>query len=86
MPCPHENIVHCPLYVAAHDASLAPLTCIKGDWEEGCAVARDKLDYTKAVGRLRARAPRIVAECEFRQEADRIREQQRRNMRAAGLN
>lgn len=84
MPCPHDNIVHCPLYVAAHDADLVGLSCFTGKEDvDGCRFKH--LDHTAMVERLRARAPRLVAECEFKAEADRIRGQRRRNMRAAGL-
>lgn len=84
MPCPHDNIVHCPLYAAAHDDQLGGYGCAVGEWADGCFGGRS-FDHGAAVERLRAHAPRLVAECEFKAEANRIREQRRRNMRAAGL-
>lgn len=86
MPCPHENVAHCPLYVAAHDPDLADLSCAAKGWgPEGGVFCAHVAEHAAAVERLRARAPRLVAECEWKEEADSIRAQRRRNMRAAGL-
>lgn len=84
--CPHADIRFCPLYLALHDAELVGLGCDDGRLGglEGCAVARG-LDYAPAVERLRARAPRLVAEAAFFEEAAAARAQRLRNMRAAGL-
>lgn len=83
--CPHANIVHCPLYHAAHYGDVVGLSCDDGRLETGfCATAR-KLDYARAVARLEAVRPDIVARCRFNEEAAEAAAQRRRNMRAAGL-
>lgn len=80
--CPHENIVFCPLYIAAHDGRES-IGCDDGrssGWE-GCAVSRG-LDYAKAVARLN---PRFVEACRKKEQAESGREQRRRNMILSGV-
>jgi len=58
--CPHGNIVHCPLYIAAHYPGLGEYSCADGRLNEGgCAVKRG-LNYEKALARLSEAAPKIV--------------------------
>lgn len=83
--CPHANIVHCPLYIALHDARLVHLGCDNGAADpEICAVGRG-VEYAENVGRLIALDPRTVAECRWREEVAGRRAQRDRNMRQAGL-
>lgn len=42
-------------------------------------------DYAGMVAELRARFPRLVAEAEWMAEAEQIRQQRARNLRAAGI-
>ena len=85
MICPHKNIVHCPLYVAAHDADLCLYGCHDGHAEEGCAVKRGAMEYRSAAMRLAAVAPRLVAELSFAADIAAAREQRARNMRMSGI-
>lgn len=83
--CPHANILHCPLYLAAHIPKPGYGGCDDGRLDEGgCAVDRD-MDYVEAVARLRAVDPRLVAELEFEEQADEMRKTRARNMRLAGI-
>lgn len=82
--CPHDNIVHCPLYTGAH-VPHGP-GCDDGELGTGfCAVDRGIMNYRATVELLRLKHPRLVAECEFSEAAERSREQRSRNMRAAGV-
>jgi hypothetical protein len=85
--CPHQNIVHCPLYVAAHSGYIATAErgCISGDWHEGCEVDRGETVYVEAVSRLAKVCPRLVQNCVDRESAELARLQRQRNLRAAGL-
>lgn len=83
--CPHEKIVHCPLYWAAHGAKNGGRSCDDGRLNEGgCGVNRG-IDYDRAVSALRLRDLALVFKCETYAEVDRIRAQRQRNMRAAGI-
>lgn len=83
--CPHANIVHCPLYRAAHHPELLQFGCADSRLDEGgCAVDRGK-SYAGSVAALRMVAPRMVAECQWQDELEASREQQAHNMRAAGI-
>ncbi|MQB09681.1 hypothetical protein DXT96_07410 [Agrobacterium sp. ICMP 6402] len=81
--CPHADIRFCPLYHAAHmDGSFG---CDDGRLDEGgCAVARGWA-YDRAVARLDAAMPRLVAELRWKEEAAEDRLQRDRNMRFLGL-
>lgn len=85
--CPHANIVHCPLYVAAHSGyeATASRGCVSGDWVDGCEVERGETVYVEAVARLVKVCPRLVQNCADRESAALARLQRVRNMRAAGL-
>jgi len=81
--CPHADILHCPLYHAAHIAGAGG--CDDGKLDQGgCAVNRG-MDYHKEVKRLEIEQFQLVAECEFNQRWHERNEQRKRNMRAAGL-
>lgn len=81
--CPHGNIVHCPLYVAAHEGD--GLGCDDGHMGfEGCAIDRGA-DYNQMVAKLCRKNPAMVRECADRENAELARQQRARNMRAAGI-
>lgn len=81
--CPHATIAFCPLYHAAHMAG--GFSCDDGRMGEGtCAVSR-KMSYARAVAKLRAQHPVLVAQLAFAEEAEARQAQRARNMRAAGL-
>ena len=81
--CPHADIQFCPLYHAAHIAGAGG--CDDGQLGEGgCAVSRG-MDYRQAVKRLEVTQFAMMAELEFKQRQNERREQQRRNLQAAGL-
>lgn len=81
--CPHTDIRFCPLYHAAHmDGGFG---CDDGRLDEGgCAVSRG-WSYARALARLDAAMPRIVAEMRWKEEAAEGRLQRDRNMRLLGL-
>lgn len=82
--CPHDNIVHCPLYTGAHVA-YGP-SCDDGELGTGtCAVGRGVISYRATVEKLRGKHPKLVAECEFAEAAEQAKAQRARNMRAAGV-
>lgn len=85
MDCPHENIVHCPLYVAAHDPALSELGCTFAAENpmDGCAIPGS--DYEAAVRELAKVAPWIVAGCLGKERHGRARIQRERNMRLNGI-
>jgi len=85
MPCPHEKIQHCPLYVAAHDPHYG-ISCEDGlAYEGGCAVSRG-LNYPEAVGRLSASGGnQLIAILKFNEANELRKAQVARNMRAAGF-
>ena len=79
MTCPHRNVIHCPLYHAAHSpAEAGGHECDDGRCNENgmCAVSRG-LDYARAVAKLTNQ--RLVAELAFAEHAAEDREQVRRN-------
>ena len=82
MKCPHARVQHCPLYVESHNCRQ--LGCVD-DIAKPCRVERGKTTYTKAVKALRAVDPRLVAICEFNENAYESREQISRNMRLLGI-
>jgi|AmaraimetP72IA01_FD_contig_31_1926027_length_1062_multi_11_in_0_out_0_3 hypothetical protein len=82
--CRHANIMDCPLYHAMHEAGLGP-TCWGKRMAEGICRVDDGADYDHLVEALRARAPRLVAECEFGADYRASKAQRERNMRAAGI-
>lgn len=77
--CPHAEIRFCPLYIASHEND--GLGCVDG-MVDPCRVARGDGAYAAMVARLR---PRLVAERRFLEEAEAMKAQRRRNLRAAGL-
>ncbi len=83
--CPHTNIVNCPLYVAAHDGEIWRFSCADGEIDAGaCAVARSA-NYHEHLGLLRAHAPRLVAECEWRERLSEARIQREHNWLLHGV-
>ncbi len=81
--CPHSNIADCPLYHGMHVPG-GP-SCHSDKLDEGlCAVALGA-DYDALVAALRARHPKVVAECEFGADVRASKEQRARNMRASGV-
>lgn len=84
--CPHANIVNCPLYHAAHAPTEFPgCGCDDGNLDQGgCAVDRG-MDYTATVAKMRAIDPRFIAQMEWREAAEHIKEQRARNMRLSGV-
>lgn len=84
--CPHANIVHCPLYVAAHIAGAPSCDDGKLDEMSGCAVDRNfEGYYGEKVAALSKMHPNIVIECAFAENAEAVRAQRSRNMRMAGI-
>lgn len=83
--CPHRNIVHCPLYHAGHDAQLRSHTCMHGDIEYGCSVARGEDEYSSLLGLLSVTAPRLAAMLKFKETATEAREQTQRNLKLNGI-
>lgn len=84
--CPHTDIRLCPLYVAAHDADLAHMSCIDGS-EAGlptCGVARGR-DYDASVAALRIAGAGLVEHVEWQRDIERRRKQRAREMRLAGV-
>jgi hypothetical protein len=77
--CPHRNIVHCPLYVAAHGRHSA-LGCGDFDGEMNaatglpgrCAVDRGA-DYEAMIAALDEAAPGLVWECRAREGVEEAR-------------
>lgn len=91
--CPHDNVVDCPLYLAAHGVgvpvpqAMRPISCDDGRLFEdpaSCAMARG-LDYAAALARLRVVAPRLVAQCEWDASVRSRSGQRLRNMVAAAV-
>jgi hypothetical protein len=81
--CPHDNIAHCPLYVASHAAN--GLGCDDGRLFEGeCAVARG-MDYDAQLAKLIRADLEIVAECEWRARKQAASLQRLRNMKTNGV-
>lgn len=81
--CPHDNVVFCPLYHAAHGGLGG--SCDDGRLAEGgCAVDRG-LDYREGLARLNDDGRRVAAQLRFLEEAERCAGQRRRNMRLLGL-
>ncbi len=83
--CPHKEVRFCPLYVALHSGQTFSYGCDDGALSTGSCAASRRLDYLKAVARLEAAWPGLVAECRFKEEAAERDEQRRRNMRLLGL-
>jgi hypothetical protein len=82
--CPHDDIRHCPLYVAAHDAGAADYSCDDGElgpMPTGCAVSRG-YSYATAVEGLMRVVPDLVKECRTAEAAAASQAQRERNMRA----
>lgn len=84
--CPHENIVHCPLYHACHEPSRFPgCACDDGKLDQGgCAIDRG-MDYAATVAKMRAIDPRLIAEMEWKEAEEQRQHQRVWNIRAAGL-
>jgi hypothetical protein len=82
--CPHSDVRFCPLYIAAHEAG--DLGCDDGKLEgwNGCAVTR-ALDYGQAIAALWRVKPQLVSDAAFLENAETVKQQRVRNMRAAGL-
>lgn len=83
--CPHKHKQFCPLYVALHDPEAVRFGCDDGEIWNGCAVDRGKLDYQERLARLSAAHPRLVAIVEFNDQAERDRQQRRRNQTMNGV-
>lgn len=85
--CPHDNIVHCPLYVASHSGHDVVLGhgCVNGDWAQGCEIERGDAAYIHAVAKLAKIVPRLVQGCADREAEALAKAQRQRSMRAAGL-
>jgi hypothetical protein len=85
--CPHDDIRHCPLYVATHDAGAAGYSCDDGGlgpMPTGCAVSRG-YSYTDAIRGLMRVAPDLVRECRAAEAAAASHAQRERNMRGLGI-
>ena len=82
MKCPHIRIQHCPLYVESHNQRH--LRCVD-DIAKPCRVESGKMSYVKGISTLRAVDGRLVAICEFNEQAHEAREQISRNMRLLGI-
>lgn len=81
--CPHDDTRWCPLYHAAHIPDAGG--CDDGVLDSGgCAVTRG-MDYTAAVGALRATHPGLVEHIEWREAVERAKAQRARNLRLLGL-
>lgn len=85
MACPHRNIIYCPLYHAAHDAAISDLSCLHtGEFQWECLTDHGQ-SYLKMVEKVRAVAPRLVAQCKWNEDAEEHKQQRLRNLRAAGI-
>jgi len=85
--CPHEDIRFCPLYHASHGGPECGygLGCEDGRaGEGGCAVDR-AMNYLDQLAKLEVRAPRMVAQLKFREEAEARSKQRLANMRVNGI-
>ena len=81
--CPHKNIVHCPLYVEAHNGR--GMGCDDGGLADGfCGISR-KLDYHHELGRLMAVDPQLVAQIQWEEKLASYEDQRKRNMRSAAV-
>jgi hypothetical protein len=84
--CPHDDIRHCPLYVAAHGDGYV-YSCDDGElgpMPTGCAVSRG-YSYTDGIDGLMRVAPGLVAECRRAEAAAASQTQRERNMRVAAI-
>jgi hypothetical protein len=84
MTCPHKNKLFCPIYHASHDSSIG-VSCDDGRLGEGGCAADRQLNYLYELARLETIAPRIKAECEWREAETKTRDQRNRTMRLLGL-
>jgi hypothetical protein len=82
--CPHADIQHCPLYIAAHTAK--GIGCDDGKWEPGagCAISRGK-NYRAEVERVRMIEPGLVERAEWNESAEKAKAQRARNLRLNGI-
>ena len=83
--CPHADVQHCPLYIAAHGGPAAAFMCLVGDWSQGCAVDRGEMKYGEALAAAATADPLMIARALESERARRANAQRRRNMLAAGL-
>jgi hypothetical protein len=84
--CPHDDIRHCPLYVAAHGDGYV-YSCDDGElgpMPTGCAVSRG-YSYTDGIEGLMRVAPDLVRECRAAEAAAASQAQRERNMRIAAV-
>lgn len=80
--CPHSDVRHCPLYVAAHHGGFG---CDDGRLgEETCAVSRG-MDYHDELGRIMVALPGLKERVEWDEAKGRMRSQIARNMRLNGV-
>lgn len=83
--CPHPDVRFCPLYHACHAPELVDLGCDDGQLQEGtCGTAR-RVSYRKNVELLRVRAPGLVEQLGWREDLERAKAQQRRNLHLNGI-
>ena len=82
--CPHRDIRCCPLYHAAHEAGWG-MGCDDGRLGEGGCATDRKLDYDRAVARLRAHHPGYVEVIELWELRQASKDQMRRNMRFSAV-
>lgn len=81
--CPHEDVQHCPLYVASNGAGGG---CDDGGLAEmRCAVDARKINYNRAVARLSKADRALVNDCAMREMRSRSKAQRERNMRMNGI-
>lgn len=86
--CPHNDIRFCPLYHASHGGAEFNGTrgCVDAKAEPyACAVDQGRVSYAELAGAMKEKAPRYVAQLEWRQALEESREQQARNIRHNGI-
>lgn len=81
--CPHADVRFCPLYHAAHEGW--GLGCDDGKLDAMACAASRKLNYAKAVSRLRVEHPGYVERIEWNQALEESRQQRERNIRLNGI-
>lgn len=81
--CPHRDVQHCPLYVAAHMG--VGFGCDDGRLEEqACGVARG-ISYAGNLERLRIAVPGLVEQLQWKEEVVDQAAQRARNLRRNGV-
>lgn len=80
--CPHDDIMYCPLYIAAHGTGLG---CDDGRLGEGgCAVDRG-MSYRAERELIRTKKPGLVEQAEWNEDLARRTAQRQRNLRVNGI-